>query len=221
MSHYVLALLAMLSSSWAWGHAPVPSDACARPPFSKNIVTAKGDGLTAIKTLCYADAAGNHVLYLMGDKGSGPRGQQLSQSIQIQLYTLSDSARPQAIARDAAADVEAGVAFLPDLIEVGDIDGDGLIDPIIVYRFFLPESERQGGDAYSGRIKIITFYKGQKVVIRAITGMLDGSRSTRATANFFTMPKQAQSHLVKKMEQMYQDREFGFDNSYGFKPRRE
>lgn len=130
------------------------------------------------KTVCYADTSGSYVLYLLVNK---------ARAVQVQLFKLADGTlRPQAMARDASAADETGVVFLPELIDVGDIDGDGLIDPVIVYRFYVSDGDRDGSDDFSGRIKIITFYKGKKVAIRAVTGMLDESRSTTASPNFFS-----------------------------------
>lgn len=171
--------------------------------------------------MCYADASGSYVLDLLVDKVNAVRDPQLSHAIQLKLFKLSNGPRLQTMARDASAPDEAGVAFLPELIDLGDIDGDGLIDPVIVYRFYALDRDIQGSKEYSGRLKIITFYKGQKVAIRAVTGTLDESRITTASANFFELPKKVQNHLVAKIKQMYDKGQFGFDNSFEFKPRRE
>lgn len=214
----------MLSSACAWGRAPDPLDACARFQFAQSAETTKSiaDGFTVFKTMCYADASGSYVLYLLVDKSKAARERPLPRALQVQLFKLTGGAlRQQAVARDASAANETGVVFLPELIEVGDIDGDGLIDPVIVYRFYASDDDNDGSDDFSGRIKLITFYKGDKVAIRAVTGMLDHSRSTTASPNFFTLPKKAQGHLVAKMKRMYENHQFGFDNSFGFKPRRE
>ena len=54
-----------------------------------------------------------------------------------------------------------------------DIDNDGLIDPIIIYGTsgmnFIDD----------GRIKILIYYKGKKVVIRHQNGVLDDERNTQ------------------------------------------
>lgn len=221
MQKYLFTILAMLSSACAWGSSPDPLDACAQVQFAQSAaITIVPDGFTVFKTVCYADASGSYVLHLLVDKGKAARERQLPRAVQLQLFKLTGGAlRPQTVARDASAANEAGVAFLPELIDVGDIDGDGLIDPVIVYRFYAADGDSD--DDFSGRIKLITFYKGQKVAIRAVTGMLDGSRSTTASPNFFTLPKKAQDHLVATMKRMYDNHQFGFDNSFGFKPRRE
>ncbi len=224
MKKYLIAILAMMSSACAWGSAPGPLDACARLQFAQNAETTRSiaDGFTVFKTLCYADASGSYVIYLLVNQGKAARDRQLPRAVQVQLFKLTDGAlRPQAVARDASAAGETGVVFLPEFIEVGDIDGDGLIDPVIVYRFYASDDDSNGNDDFSGRIKLITFHKGEKVAIRAVTGTLDPSRSTTASPNFFTLPKKAQGHLVAKMKRMYENRQFGFDNSFGFKPRRE
>ena len=214
----------MMSSACAWGRDSGTLDACARLQFAQSAETTKSvaDGFTVFKTVCYADTSGSYVLYLLVDKGKAARERQLPRAVQVQLFKLTGGAlRPQAVARDASAADETGVVFLPELFDVSDIDGDGLIDPVIVYRFYASDGDRDGSDDFSGRIKIITFHKGQKVAIRAVTGMLDDSRSTTASPNFFKLPKKAQGHLVEKMKRMYDKRQFGFDNSFGFKPRRE
>lgn len=223
MQKYLFLILTTLSSAWAWGSASVPLDACGHSQFTQSAGAqlSGGDGLTVFKKVCYVDASGSYALYLLVRKGNAARHPEFSDAVQIQLVKLSNGARLQSMARDASMDHEAGVVFLPELSDIGDIDGDGLIDPIIVYRFYTSDSEMDVSDGYSGRIKIITFYKGQKVVIRAVTGPLDGSRSTTASANFFKLPKKVQSHLTKKMKQMYDNGQFGFDNSFGFNPRRE
>lgn len=224
MQRYLFLILTLLSSACAWGRAPGPLDACARFQFAQSAETTKSitDGFTVFKTVCYADASGSYVLYLLVDKSKAARERQLPRTVQMQLFKLTGGVlRPQAVARDASAANETGVVFLPELIDVGDIDGDGLIDPIIVYRFYASDDDSDGSDDFSGRLKLITFYKGEKVAIRAITGMLDDSRSTTASPNFFILPKRAQGHLVAKMKRMYDNRQFGFDNSFGFKPRRE
>jgi hypothetical protein len=58
------------------------------------------------------------------------------------------------------------------------------------------------------------------VVIHAITGDLDGDRSTRANADFFALPKPVRAHLVAKMAGMYKAGQFGFDNSDDFMPKK-
>ena len=120
--------------------------------------------------------------------------------------------------RDASNEYEAGVDFDTELSEIRDIDSDGIIEPILVYRFFNKDKNSFDTSAFSGRIKIIMFYKAKKIVIRASSGTLDDERSTTANENFFLLPKQIQHYLVKKMTEMYKNDIFGFDNSHNAMP---
>jgi hypothetical protein len=114
----------------------------------------------------------------------------------------------------------AGVQWWTKLTELNDIDGDGLADPILVYRFYASDDGKMLNDAYEGRLKMIAFHRDAKAAIRAITGKLDLQRSTTASTPYFTLPPILQTHLVRKMNRMYDEDIFGFDNSHGFKPQK-
>lgn len=179
--------------------------------------------LPVFKHFCYRDQSGNYVLYLTEKQDKAYASEKLSSAIEAHLFKIENDkslSSPISI-RDQANKAEAGLEFWSKLTEITDIDNDGNIDPILVYRFYnASDAGKINRDAFSGRIKIILFYKGEKVVIRAITGDLDGERSTTATENFFSLPAAVQKHLVKKMEGMYKDNLYGFDNSYKFAPKK-
>jgi hypothetical protein len=147
----------------------------------------------------------------------------VSSVIQATLFKVgSDGALTrQWSIRDFSGKDDAGINFRSKLFEFAHIDADGLIDPILIYRFFAPTGANSfdSGD-FSGAIKIIVFHQGRKVVIHAITGDLDGDRSTRANAEFFALPKAVREHLVRKMVGMYKAGQFGFDNGNDFVPRK-
>ncbi|MFZ6746731.1 M949_RS01915 family surface polysaccharide biosynthesis protein [Undibacterium sp. JH2W] len=174
------------------------------------------------KHYCYGDQSGNYVLYLTEKQDKTYGSEKLSSAVEAHLFKIaSDKSLSNIISiRDRAENEEAGMEFWSKLTEISDIDRDGNIDPILVYRFYKQDGAGTDREAFSGRIKIIMFYKGEKVVIRAITGNLDGERQTTATENFFSLPASVQKHLVKKMEGMYKDNLYGFDNSYQFVPRK-
>lgn len=181
-----------------------------------------GISLPVFKHYCYSDQSGSYVLYLT-EKQDVKRGEEkLASAIEAHLLKLEADKTLSNVAsiRDKANAEEAGMEFWSKLTEISDIDNDGNIEPILVYRFYNKDETKIDRDAFSGRIKIIMLYKGSKVVIRAITGNLDGERQTTATENFFTLPASVQKHLVKKMTGMYRDNLYGFDNSYQFVPRK-
>ncbi len=178
--------------------------------------------LPVFKHYCYSDQSGNYVMYLTEKQDKTYAVEKLSSAVEAHLFKIeNDKSLSNVIGiRDKVDSEEAGMEFWSKLTEISDIDNDGNIEPILVYRFYKLDDAKANSDAFSGRIKIIMFYKGSKVVIRAITGNLDDERQTTATENFFALPASVQKHLVKKMTGMYKDNLYGFDNSYQFVPRK-
>ena len=222
------AMLASLVLMCATGHAqtaPGKNECPANAPYlSADALKTAGVEFPVFKRYCYADKSGSFALLLGEKQDLAFPEEQLSSAIQAALYKVEDgrALTKQWAIRDFAGKDEAGVNFRSKLIELADIDGDGLIDPILVYRFFNPDgADHVDTDAFVGRIKIVAFHQGRKVTIQAITGHLDGERATTANGNYFTLPKPVQQHLVKKMAAMYEAGQFGFDNSYGFVPKKE
>ncbi|RQO39723.1 hypothetical protein DBV14_30665 [Variovorax sp. KBW07] len=194
------------------------------PYLDADALKKAGFELTVFKRFCYVDKSGSYALVL-GEKQDRPFAkEQLSSSIQAVLYKVErdNGLTRQWSIRDFAGPDDGGINFRSKLIELTDIDGDGLVDPIVVYRFFARGDDGAvSTDDFSGGIKLITFHKGRKATIHAITGDLDGDRKTIGNSNYFDLPKPIRQHLVKKMAAMYKARQFGFDNSYDFAPRKE
>lgn len=221
-----LALLVPCSHAQTQAGKSAAARECpANAPFlSAEALKKAGFELPVFKRYCYTDKAGSHAL-LLGEKQDLPfPEEQLSSAIRASLYRIEgDRTLTQEWSiRDFAGKDEAGVNFRSKLIELADIDGDGLVDPVLVYRFYKPDgADHIDDDDYVGRIKIVTFHKGSKATIHAITGHCDGERKTTANGNYFALPKAVQQHLVKKMSGMAGAGQFGFDNSYGYVPRKE
>lgn len=91
---------------------------------------------------------------------------------------------------------ENSIWFSTKYTEIKDVDGDGLADPIIIYS----TSAANGLD--DGRIKIIIYYREQKVTIRHQNGVLDFERETQVDKGFYELPKSLQTSIKQKMEQM-------------------
>ena len=86
--------------------------------------------------------------------------------------------------------------FWTSYFEFKDFDNDGLIEPIIVYG----TSAMNGFD--DGRIKLITFYKGQKIAIRHQNGVLDNERQTQIDKAFYSLPQKLKDNIKSKMTLM-------------------
>ena len=92
--------------------------------------------------------------------------------------------------------VEQSIRFWTKYIEFTDFDGDGLIEPIIVY------GSHSDSDLASGRIKFIIYYKGRKVAIRHQDSDLDEGRSTQIDKGFYTLPPKLKESIHTKMQAM-------------------
>ncbi|GGY02692.1 M949_RS01915 family surface polysaccharide biosynthesis protein [Paludibacterium paludis] len=175
-------------------------------------------GLKRYKHYCYTDASGSHDL-LLSETQDRPGGDApLSGTIEARLFRRVPNDAPRLLwtIRDRPDPQEDGVRFWAALTELTDLDHDGMVDPILVYRF--QDKNRSDDPAFSGRLKIILFHQGRKVVIRARSGTLDDERETSATASYFDLPLVIRRHLVAKMAKMYRDDLFGFDNTHRFQP---
>ncbi|SEV96478.1 hypothetical protein SAMN05428988_0843 [Chitinophaga sp. YR573] len=105
----------------------------------------------------------------------------------VKKWELNDHKRPD-------MDEESSIWFWTKLCEVKDLDGDGIVEPLIVYG----SAGLNGTD--DGRIKILLYYKGQKTAIRHQNSVLDDGRITDIDAAFYTLPLPIQQHIRKLMK---------------------
>ncbi|HTI92848.1 MAG TPA: hypothetical protein VL727_19760 [Puia sp.] len=89
--------------------------------------------------------------------------------------------------------IEQSIWFWTKYIEFTDYDGDGLIEPIIVY------GSNSESDPAGGRIKFIIYYKGRKVAIRHQDSDLDEGRGTQIDKEFYTLPSKLKERVKIKM----------------------
>lgn len=90
---------------------------------------------------------------------------------------------------------ETNIWFWTKYCTTKDLDGDGYIDPVIVY------GTRNENDEIR-RVKIITVYKNKKYAIRAVECDLDVCRSFKKDANWNLLPQKIKTyvdHLVVKL----------------------
>jgi hypothetical protein len=91
-------------------------------------------------------------------------------------------------------DGEHSIWFWASNSSFKDLDGDGLVEPIIVYGTFGPN----GYD--DGRVKFIIYYKGKKYAIRHQSSTLDGGRETDVDAGYDSLPKQLHDEIDAQIE---------------------
>ncbi|KQX15811.1 M949_RS01915 family surface polysaccharide biosynthesis protein [Flavobacterium sp. Root420] len=93
---------------------------------------------------------------------------------------------------------ETNIWFWTKYCSTKDLDGDGYIEPIIVY------GTRNESDEIK-RLKIITIYKNKKYVIRAVECDLDYCRSFKKDANWNLLPQKIKIFVDKLVEKIRQD----------------
>lgn len=91
---------------------------------------------------------------------------------------------------------ENSIWFWTKYCDFSDIDADGIIDPILVYG----TSGLNGYD--DGRIKILLFYRGQKIAIRHQNGVLDFQRNTQVDQAFYLLDLSIQNRIKDVMQKM-------------------
>lgn len=89
---------------------------------------------------------------------------------------------------------EFGMWFWTKYFDIKDIDGDGLVDPIIIYG-------TKGINKFDdGRVKILIYYKGKKIGIRHQNGTLDDQRNTKVDKEFYSLNAKMQIHIKNVMK---------------------
>jgi hypothetical protein len=105
--------------------------------------------------------------------------------------------------RDALDDDERSIWFFTRYISPRDIDGDGYVDPLIIYG---TSPKEEGSD--HRRLKMLLYYRYSKVAIRAVTGTLDLERSTQYDPAFYRLPASIQSYMKQLLQQISKDQDF-------------
>jgi len=89
---------------------------------------------------------------------------------------------------------ETSIWFWTKFCEMRDLDGDGYIEPLLVYG-------SAGFNGYDdGRIKILLYYKGQKYVVRHQNSTLDEGRNTEFSNGFYSLPTPILQHIRQVMK---------------------
>jgi len=90
---------------------------------------------------------------------------------------------------------ETNIWFWTKYCSTKDLDGDGYIEPIIVYRTRNENHE-------ISRVKIITVYKNKKYVIRAVECVFDECRSFKKDANWNLLPQKVKTYVENLVEKI-------------------
>lgn len=95
---------------------------------------------------------------------------------------------------------ETDIWFWTKYCGTKDIDGDGYIDPVIVY------GTRNEYDEIR-RVKIITVYKHKKYVIRAVECVLDDCRSFKKDSNWNSLPQKIKTYIDQLVSKLRKEQD--------------
>ncbi|RZL36636.1 MAG: hypothetical protein EOO96_06595 [Pedobacter sp.] len=128
----------------------------------------------------------------------------VDKGITLKKWEINDFKTPSV----KGEEIESSIWFWTKYCSFNDIDGDGLVDPIVVYGTF-------GSNGYDdGRAKIILYIKGQKIAIRHQNGILDDERKTQVDLTFYALPKKIQDHVKQLMATMVEKNHAIFPSGY-------
>jgi hypothetical protein len=95
---------------------------------------------------------------------------------------------------------EYTIWFWKSYFSFEDYDGDGLIDPFLVYGTW-------GDDGYeNGRIKFIIYFKGKKFAMRHQSSTFDEVRSTEFEAGYDALPKKLRDEMDAKIARIQKEK---------------
>jgi hypothetical protein len=155
----------------------------------------------------YKDPAGLHYLLLMEKYAQTKPKDTITTN--IAAVCMSRYVKEQQVPtlrwkmKDLLEDDERSIWFFTRYINPRDIDGDGYVDPLIIYG----TSPKEDGSDHR-RLKMLLYYRYSKVAIRAVTGTLDVERSVQYDAAFHTLPPSIQSYMKRLLQQISKDQGF-------------
>jgi hypothetical protein len=100
---------------------------------------------------------------------------------------------------------ESSIWFWTKFCTVKDLDGDGQVDPVIVYG-----TDGLNGNS-DGRVKVLVYYKGVKSAIRHQNSEMDGGRYSDIDASFYTLPEPVQQYVKKLLLELTEQNLVNYD----------
>lgn len=170
--------------------------------FGDEARSSLGIDFPILKAWRYADKSGKHYLVLTEREYDKREGGALYDAIKAFSVGVGKSGLTRDwLVKDFVeiADQERSIWFWTKYIDIGDYDGDGLVDPILVY------GTSGVNDLEDGRVKIIIYYKQKKVAVRHQNSIDDYGRHTKVDKQFYELPEPLQDRVKEIMHRMEQD----------------
>lgn len=202
-------LLFFLFSQFTFGQKPRPivdskilTDPEVQTIFTDAIKKELGIRFPIFRAYEYNDKLGKHYFVLsenkLDDKGTNDTIKAFNikvDSIKLNIQWVINDFR---LKKNEISE-EKSIWFWSKYIELNDINGDKIIEPIITYG---TSGINSTGD---GRIKILVYYENKKSAIRHQNGELDFQRNTKVDKEFYEIPPQIQRRVKEIMKAMTAD----------------
>ncbi|MBS1563515.1 MAG: hypothetical protein JST39_03965 [Bacteroidetes bacterium] len=157
------------------------------------------------KAYQYSDKGGRYYLVL-SEKNIIVPGKDTTIT-NIEGFCLQD-AQGQLVQRwklkDLIDSTEKSIWFWTKYIEVKDIDGDGYVEPLVIYG----SSGKSDVDGGYSRLKLLLYYKGNKIGMRFMKPVGDQQRQVQRDKAFSTLPPAVQSHIYTVLRHINKDQDF-------------
>lgn len=152
------------------------------------------------KVYDYQDKSGKYYLVLTEDKINPSKEGNFNNAVKALNFKVENNIWTKTFeTNDFKQEQEDSIWFWTKYVYVEDFDNDGIIEPMLFYG-------TNGYNGYDdGRIKILTYYKGQKIGIRIQNGVLDDERNFSVDAGFYNLPKSIQDKIVEQMNKMVEN----------------
>tara|TARA_B110000027_G_C16109005_1_gene296745 strand:- start:20 stop:787 length:768 start_codon:yes stop_codon:yes gene_type:complete len=149
----------------------------------------------------YRDKSGEHFIVMTENEFECDEKEKCFDTIKAFCYSYKDgiynlewNLKDFILQKGNEVSEEYSISFWTKYFELNDYNGDGLVDPILVYGTF-------GMNGTSdGRIKILVYHKGKKRAIRHQNGTLDFERNTRVDEMYYQLPTEIQNRVQEIME---------------------
>lgn len=159
------------------------------------------------KAYAYADRTGDYLLAITEHVGKKAEPEPVSDKIRAcllkregaglrRVWMIQDVLNRQ----NDVIDEERSIWFWTKYLSLTDVDGDGQIDPVMVYG-----TDEDGSGTDNGRLYIVVVHRGRKHKIRHQNGTLDPQRHTEIEPSFYRLPAPLIRHVRSLMARLTQD----------------
>ena len=174
--------------------------------FNGDVKSKLGITFPVVRTYSYTDTSGKYYMVLTEKFDGIKDGDTVHKTIKaFNFKSTAAGPEKQWEVNDATEKAqpdyegETSMWFWTKFCVFQDIDKDGIADPILVYG----TTALNGTD--DGRVKILVYYKGKKIVIRHKNGTLDDERNTQVDAAFYSLPMVLQNQVTYLMKQIMEN----------------